>query len=54
MNSRTLAEYLDLSRDRALDLAALPDFPRPARPGGTGQPRWLRSEVEQWMRSQQS
>jgi hypothetical protein len=30
-----------------------PDFPKPARISGKGHPRWLRSEVAQWMRKQQ-
>ena len=32
--------------------AFLPDFPRPARPGGTGHPRWNAAEVDSWMRRQ--
>jgi len=30
-------------------LAPLPDFPKPSRPGGFGQPRWKASEVDEWM-----
>lgn len=34
-------------------LAPLPDFPKPSRPGGFGQPRWKASEIDRWMERHQ-
>jgi predicted DNA-binding transcriptional regulator AlpA len=49
-----VAEYLSMSRDHVeKHIVSQPDFPRPARPRGVGHPRWLRSDVSAWMRSQQ-
>ena len=33
-------------------IALRADFPRPARVGGTGHPRWNAAEVDAWMRRQ--
>lgn len=33
-------------------LAPLPDFPKPYRPGGFGQPRWKAAEIDKWMEKQ--
>lgn len=50
---RAVAEYIGFSIDRTEELVARPDFPHPARVDGTGQRRWLRSDVGAWMRTQQ-
>jgi predicted DNA-binding transcriptional regulator AlpA len=33
-------------------IACRPDFPKPSRIGGTGNPRWNAAEVDEWMRAQ--
>jgi predicted DNA-binding transcriptional regulator AlpA len=50
-----VAEFLGYSVEyMRSDVIVDPDFPRPLRKGGKGHPRWLRSEVQAWARSQQS
>lgn len=49
-----VSDYLDMSVAHVRkDVITLPEFPRPARLNGVGHPRWLRSEVAAFMRSQQ-
>lgn len=33
-------------------IVCLPDFPKPARVGGRGDPRWPIADVQAWMQSQ--
>jgi predicted DNA-binding transcriptional regulator AlpA len=54
MRAEAVAEYMDMSYAHVTKrVITQPDFPKPARLNGTGYPRWLRSEVAAWMRSQQ-
>lgn len=49
-----IADHIDMSSDHvAKRIVTHPTFPKPARANGTGHARWLRSEVDAWMRSQQ-
>jgi predicted DNA-binding transcriptional regulator AlpA len=48
IDAQSVAAYLTVSVDHTRQrIVCLPDFPRALRVNG-GQPRWLRSEVEQW------
>jgi predicted DNA-binding transcriptional regulator AlpA len=33
-------------------IACRPDFPKPSRIGGKGNPRWNAAEIDEWMRQQ--
>lgn len=55
MRLGALAEFLDMSKDHVEKrIITRPDFPRPVRLNGVGHPRWLRSDVRAWVRSQQT
>lgn len=47
-----VAEYLDFTIDYTQkNIITLPDFPKPFRLNGRGNPRWLKSAVAAWARS---
>lgn len=54
LDINAVAALLAFSVEYARDtIIVQPEFPTPARINGRGHPRWLRSEVQAWMRRQQ-
>lgn len=53
LDAQGIAVRISQTRRYVLErLACLPDFPKPSRPGGFGQPRWKASEIDEWMERQ--
>jgi predicted DNA-binding transcriptional regulator AlpA len=54
LDTKAVAAYLGFSVEVTREeIVCDPSFPKPMRRNGKGHPRWLKSEVAAWARSQQ-